>query len=547
MRGKRPARVALLVLALTGLHTPVAAAFAGSSISTDNLAPALGECGVTWTARTSGTTQHLRRVTWTGTQLVAVGDSGTILTSPDGVVWTPRTSGTTAHLRDIVSTGSQLVAVGGDSTVLTSPDGLSWTSRKSGTTSFLTGVTWTGTQLVAVGGEGTVLTSPDGITWTPRASGVDCSFSDIAWTGTQLVVVGNPVGASMTIHTSPDGTVWAHHAVGSAGGWLAGVAGTTAQIVAVGVVGVIFSSSDGVSWTQCTSGTSSDLRGVTTTDRGFAAVGRDGTILTSSDGVSWSVRTSGVSTYLRGITSTGSQLVAVGEGGTILTSPCVLTPLYVAWIPVASHAGGLVGSQWRTDLGLLDTGDATANVQVTLFVSGTVASSTTYVPAGSQSILVDVVSQLGMTGSGALQILSDQPLKVTSRTYNLTPAGTFGQDYPAYTTDQGLSAGQSAYLPHLIENSAFRTNIGLTNTGLSAAQVVVELHDGDGQLLTSYSVALQPGEWKQETQPFQRRAGRTNMARGYAKVTVISGSGVLAHASVIDNATGDPTTMTMQR
>jgi hypothetical protein len=37
------------------------------------------------------------------------------------------------------------------------------------------------------------------------------------------------------------------------------------------------------------------------------------------------------------------------------------------------------------------------------------------------------------------------------------------------------------------------------------------------------------------------------MDRGYAKITVQSGSGVFAFASVIDNITNDPTTVTMQR
>ena len=90
----------------------------------------------------------------------------------------------------------------------------------------------------------------------------------------------------------------------------------------------------------------------------------------------------------------------------------------VIWVPVASHAGGLNSSQWRTDLGLLNTGTATANVQIQFFGSGGVVSNTTSVAAGAQSILTDVVGQLGGSGSGALEITSDQPLEVTSRTYN---------------------------------------------------------------------------------------------------------------------------------
>ena len=51
----------------------------------------------------------------------------------------------------------------------------------------------------------------------------------------------------------------------------------------------------------------------------------------------------------------------------------------------------------------------------------------------------------------------------------------------------------------------------------------------------------------QTTRPFFNQAGQTEMDRGYAKVTVQSGSGVFAFASVIDSLTNDPTTVAMQR
>ena len=174
-------------------------------------------------------------------------------------------------------------------------------------------------------------------------------------------------------------------------------------------------------------------------------------------------------------------------------------------------------------------------------------TSTSYLPAGSQSILTDVVGQLNATGSGAIELLSDQPLMVTSRTYNQSPSGTFGQDYATVAADKLLGANQVAWLPHLVENAGYRTNIGLTNTGTAAASVTVDLYNGAGSKLASYPVALNPGEFKQETQPFKNKAGQSAMDRGYAKVTVTAGSGVVANASLIDNATNDPTTIAMCR
>jgi hypothetical protein len=230
-------------------------------------------------------------------------------------------------------------------------------------------------------------------------------------------------------------------------------------------------------------------------------------------------------------------------------------PSFAVWVPVASHNPGLYLSQWRSDLGLLNTGTVTANVQIKFFGSGGVVSNTTYVSPQVQSILTDVVGQLGGSGSGAIEVLSDQPLKVTPRSYNQVsstadcyPNGTQGQNYPAAAASDGLGADQSAYLAGLTENASYRCNIGLVNTGTGSATVLVELFDGAGNKLTDYTVTpLAAGQWAQDTQPFKNRAGQTAMDRGYAKITVQSGSGVFGFASVIDNITNDPTTVTMQR
>ncbi len=216
---------------------------------------------------------------------------------------------------------------------------------------------------------------------------------------------------------------------------------------------------------------------------------------------------------------------------------------YSAWVGVTSHTAGANGSQWRSDLGVLNSSSATANLQVALFTPGGVITGTAAVAAGSQAIFQDIVGQLGFTGSGALEVLSDQTVVVTSRTYNQSGSGTFGQDYASSSPALALSTGGSALLPQLAEDAAYRTNISLTNTGLGAATVTVVLYDGAGNTLTSYDVSLGPGEWKQQNRPFSALAGQSNMNAGYAVVTVTSGSGVVASASVIDNVTNDPTTI----
>ena len=95
---------------------------------------------------------------------------------------------------------------------------------------------------------------------------------------------------------------------------------TKEMFVTVGEDGIIFTSSDGNTWTKRNSGTSKFLRGVTYGNGLFVTVGR-GTILPSTDGNSWTKRISGTSKYLYGVTYGKGLFVVVGENGTIITSP----------------------------------------------------------------------------------------------------------------------------------------------------------------------------------------------------------------------------------
>ena len=229
---------------------------------------------------------------------------------------------------------------------------------------------------------------------------------------------------------------------------------------------------------------------------------------------------------------------------------------YRYWIPSASRGSGSGGSQWRTDLGILNTSGARTDVELVFYSSSGPTTSTTFVAPNSQSNLTDVVGQVGSSGNGALEVRATLPVKVSSRTYNLNvggaacyPNATLGQNLDALTAQQGLVAGETAFLPQLVENPAYRCNISLTNMGAANASVKVELFDGAGTKLGEYTESLAPGQFKQKARPFFNNASpqQTNMSRGFAKVTVLSGNGIVAYASVIDNVTQDPTTIGMQR
>ncbi len=234
--------------------------------------------------------------------------------------------------------------------------------------------------------------------------------------------------------------------------------------------------------------------------------------------------------------------------GPVSGSECVTTPAALpeeAWVPVASRVGGAAGSTWRTDLALVNPWDYPSDYELRFRRNGELTFAGGSLAAGCQEILTDVVHQLGDSGSGTLEVRSLRPLKVSSRTYNQSSSGTFGQNLPGYQVAEGLAAGQSAYLPQLTENAAFRSNILLSNMSKQQAVAAVELHDGAGAVLADYTVTLDPGQWRQENRPFFTKAGEDDLAAGYARVRVTAGSGVVALASVVDNLTNDPTTQAM--
>lgn len=261
-------------------------------------------------------------VTWSATKslFVAVGENGTILTSPDAVTWTSRPSGVNlalaSGLHGIGCSGTRCEAMGDNGYTITSDDGVNWTYQsQAGTNGIATleSVVWSpsGTQFVRVGSASNVSTSPDGVSWTQRSVPSDW-YRGVVWTGTQFVAVG------YGIITSPDGVTWTSRIQNSSHD---GVAWSGALLVTAGAGGVVLTSPDGITWTTRTSGTTANLNAVTWSGSQFVEVGASGTILTSPDGITWTARTSGTTANLNGIASSGTQLVAVGVSGTILTSP----------------------------------------------------------------------------------------------------------------------------------------------------------------------------------------------------------------------------------
>lgn len=263
---------------------------------------------------------NINGIVWTGTLFVAVaagpGGNGLIFTSPDGLTWSVRSSGTPS-LRGIVWSGSQIVAVGSGGAIVTSPDGYRWSAQLSGVTGTLNAVAWSGTEFRVVGDGGAMLVSPDGVTWSPRVSKATVNLNGIAWSGAKFVFLGDN-GTILTVLLTGTPTL---RVSGTTQNLAAVTAAPNGRLVAVGAVGTILTSTDGITWITRNSGTNASLQGVTATDTQIVAVGTGGRVLTSTNGTNWAAQQSKTAINLFGVAWSGSLFVAVGASGIIDTSP----------------------------------------------------------------------------------------------------------------------------------------------------------------------------------------------------------------------------------
>ncbi len=290
-------------------------------------------------------------VTYVDGLYVAVGDFRTIMTSGNGVNWVlevPPAGLTNAIFLGVGGTADLLVAAGDQGTLIISPNatltntiltgtnqpitsvssaiGVIWHAVPSGTTKDLQGVAFFNGLYVVTGEGGIVLTSPDGTNWTRRATPTTNMLTSVtAWTN-GLVAVGD----DGTIITSPTGINWTLRAVDTTN-WLYRVRYLDGKLVAVGQNGTIFYSLDGVNWDPRTSGTTKWLHDLTYIDDTWFIVGREGVVLTSTNRHNWTNIGTITRKDLYSVATDSRQLVTVGWEGLILRSQILpdLTPIQI--------------------------------------------------------------------------------------------------------------------------------------------------------------------------------------------------------------------------
>lgn len=253
-----------------------------------------------------------------GSQFVSVLNTGAIYTAhpfdlrPHG--WEPVAFMSAQPLTAIHHTGSQFIAVGLSGTILTSPDGVHWTSRTGAGSANLSGVTQGELGPVAVGENGAIVISDDAESWR-RVDRVMPGrlYGIVPWNGGWIAIGWDDRVSAPVLLRSTDGADWLSLPA-QFDRAPRDIAASASRLVATTQAGELLISDDGATWrtTQIEDG---NVRRVTAADGRFLAAGSNGEsnpdlqraeLFTSTDGLSWQ--------RIRSVPGEAFEDVAVGAG-----------------------------------------------------------------------------------------------------------------------------------------------------------------------------------------------------------------------------------------
>jgi|GEM_PF-4604394 len=274
---------------------------------------------IEWVSLDTGLDHSLRKIIYAEDHYFVVGDHGVALRSADGAEWEPielfADEDSKMDLRGLAYIDHRFFILGLEGVMFTSIDGDTWSAITVPVNVSLYDIAYFDGHYYAVGDNETILRSEDGTTWSvDYDSGGDSGYiiQTIAASQQRVVAIG-------------DNGEYKYKDSGMASVWQSGQSFPVAMetvayhddlFVAVGKNGKIYTSTDGIVWTERDSGTANTLRGVEWIENSWYVVGTNGSALRSSDGVTWDALPAAAS-RLYDIASGDGGIFAVGQVGSI--------------------------------------------------------------------------------------------------------------------------------------------------------------------------------------------------------------------------------------
>ncbi|PWB73600.1 MAG: hypothetical protein C3F15_09410 [Holophagae bacterium] len=214
-------------------------------------------------------------------------------------------------------------------------------------------------------------------------------------------------------------------------------------------------------------------------------------------------------------------------------------------VPVVARHPGREATRWRSSLQVVNLGQAAVTLDLQLRPRmgspSSAGSAAVTVQPGRALAVADVVRELfGLDQAvGSLQINVVQgpaTIVATSRTFNVTADGTYGQGVPAVAS----GVGPAAVISHVDATSSLRTNLGLCEVAGSTVRVRCTIRDAHGRQL-GQPLILDPGPFELvQVDDVFAAAGASPTHNCRIELTRVSGTGdFVGYASVVDALTGD--------
>lgn len=212
-------------------------------------------------------------------------------------------------------------------------------------------------------------------------------------------------------------------------------------------------------------------------------------------------------------------------------------------IPAAGTGPGANGSHWKSEVIIANLSLSPVDLTLLFHDSTGVAGSSTLTLAArstvsDEDIVASRFNRTSATGAIEIQAADVSKLVVSSRTYNESATGRFGQDIPAVDASTLTPASNSILLgPSSV--AAQRFNFGIY--AVTDATVEWTLVRADGSTAVTLELPYTAGQQIQYNNGVQAVFGAAVASKDLDSVQALfkSGSGVV-YGSAIENVSGDP-------
>ena len=216
-------------------------------------------------------------------------------------------------------------------------------------------------------------------------------------------------------------------------------------------------------------------------------------------------------------------------------------------IPAVAHVQGFGNTFFKSDVRILNTSPEELGEVTVRFICperGECGQRSFFLNPGQMIAWDDVVTSLFQTTSlgGALELVSEVPIVVTSRLYTPTLIeSTYGMFVPGLPPEASSPAVVLNGLSHPSDfSTGSRVNVGVFNQAEVAQVITYRVFDGGGNLIGQTARFFEPREFFQVNDVFAFLNISQSVENAYC---LVEGSELLplfAYAAVIDNRSQDP-------